>query len=123
MHKFSDFLFLLFVAAASQAHAFCYGMIGPTIGTCFAWCEASVVTQQPAEPFGLCAAIHLAIHRRWKHFFLFSDNEASINQILGLRASIGPKVQQTTKMIVEVTLTRTPQITLRTRMCLKAPKV
>ena len=81
----------MFVDVASQAHAFCFGVVGPTIGTRFAWCEPSVGTQQAAELFGLCAATRIAVHRGWKQLFPVGDNEASISQLLGLRASIGLK--------------------------------
>ena len=89
-----DWSHALFVDAASQAHSFCYGIFGPAIGTRFGWCDGTIHNQQAAELFGLCAATRIAIHRGWKHLFLFGDNEASINQVLGLRASIGLKVQQ-----------------------------
>ena len=89
-----DWAHALFVDAASQAHAFCFGVFGPTMGTKFAWCEPSFCTQQAAELFGLCAATRIAVHRGWKHLFLFGDNKASISQLFGLRAPIGLKVQQ-----------------------------
>ena len=71
----------LFADAASQAHSFCHGIFGPSIGTRFGWCDGSIHNQQGAELFGLCAATRLAVHRGWKHLFLFGDNKASINQV------------------------------------------
>ena len=87
-----DLAHVLFIDAASQEHAICFGVFDPTINTRFAWCEPSVGTQQVAELFGLCAATHIAAHRGLKHFFLFGVNEASTSQLFGLRASIGLKV-------------------------------
>ena len=60
----------------------------------FSWCESSIHNQLAAELWGPYAATRLAVHRGWKHLFLFGDNEASINPVVGLRASVGLKVLQ-----------------------------
>ena len=78
-----DWSHSLFVDAASQAHSFCWGWFGPSIGTRFGWCDGSIHNQQAAELFGLWAATRLAVHRGWKHRFLFRDNEASIKPGFG----------------------------------------
>ena len=86
-----DWSHSLFVDAAWQTQA-CFGIFGPSIGTRFGWCILPSTINKLLCVLACVPLIRLAVHRGWKHLFLFEYNKASINQVLGLRASIGLKV-------------------------------